>query len=126
MSNSNLVAFRLRKKDKELKEFLESLDPSVDISDAVRTCALYGARHIGEMFPKKLNNGDTVDIVDSAPLPKKDKPKVEETREREEVGTIDTTIPEPTTKIPSFKKINRETTDEDIETLGDNLLSSLL
>lgn len=102
------VNIRIRKKDIELKEFINNLDPTVDVSDAIRTCALYGIRNIGGMFPKKrdipsntLNENVIVE------------PKIEITEKPIKLGG-------------EFFKKKKESQEDDIETLGDNLIKNLL
>lgn len=112
-NNNNIVAFRIRKKDVEIQEFLDSLDDSVDISDAIRTCLLVGIREIGTMFPKK----------------KIEKPKENNQENRKTVNEVVQTPKETeekrpifSEKRPTFRKIEKEQSEEDAETLGDKLL----
>ena len=98
------VNIRVRKKDQELRDFIESLDPSVDVSDAVRTCALWGIRNIGDMFPKQSAHSESANNFAH-------KDKEESTNNFA-----------PNKEM--FKK--KEPEDDDIETLGDNLIKSLI
>lgn len=123
------ISFRVRQKDKELREFLLSLDDSVDLSDAIRTCALIGIRSIGGMFPKRsdFEEVNEVSIVDNREVTVTNKNMYSLPHNDSEPREVVEEVTEETDEDDDlFVTVESSENDNDINELSNKLIGKML